>query len=142
MNVATIAGGLVALFVAAAAILHLRRRGAIPDVVGRTLRLLALAATAWIVIALLPFTVEDSGAAAGYLLGVPVAAVVCALLADLAHRAVGIVTTVAALVVLVWALLLGLGIGLWFVIPAVLLGMAAVATTAARPAREPSNQGA
>lgn len=140
MNVATIAGGLVALFIAAAAIAHLRRNGAKRGAVGRMFRILALAATAWIVIALWPFTVEDSGAAAGYLLGVPVAAVVLALVADLTHRAVGLVTTVAALVVLVWALLLGLGIGLWFVIPAVLLGMAAVATTATRPAREPSNQ--
>ncbi|MFG1868490.1 hypothetical protein [Micromonospora arborensis] len=130
MNVATIAGGLVALFIVAAAFVTLRGRGTAPRSVGLIMRLLAVAATAWIVVALLPFTIDDSGAAAGYLLGVPVVVAVCPLIADLTHRAVHITTTVAALVMLVWALILGLGIGLWFVLPAVLLGMAAIATTA------------
>ncbi|MET7671667.1 hypothetical protein [Micromonospora luteifusca] len=142
MNVATIAGGLVALFIAAAAFVSLRGRGATPGSVGLLLRLLAIAVTAGIVVALLPFTIDDSGAAASYLLGVPVVAAVCPLIADLTHRAVGITTTVAALVMLVWALILGLGIGLWFVLPALLLGMAAIATTGSRHAAAPRNQDA
>ncbi|MGC4811109.1 hypothetical protein ACLQ29_11340 [Micromonospora sp. DT228] len=142
MNVATIVGGLVALFVVAAAIVSLRRRGTTPDSVGQLLRLLAVAATAWIVVALVPFTIEDSGAAAFYLLGVPVVAVICPLIADLAHRAVATTTTVGALVMLAWALLLGLGIGLRFALPALLLGAAAIATMASRGATAPSNQDA
>ncbi|MEU7800864.1 hypothetical protein AB0B10_16500 [Micromonospora arborensis] len=142
MNVATVAGGLVALFIAAAAFVSVRRRGGAPGSVGLVLRLLAVAATAWIVVALMPFTIDDSGAAASYLLGVPVVVAVCPLIADLTHRAVGITTAVAALVMLLWALILGLGIGLWFVLPALLLGMAAIATTASRPATAPRNQDA
>jgi predicted histidine transporter YuiF (NhaC family) len=105
------------------------------------LRLLAFAATVGIVIALLPSTVTDSGASAGYLLGVPVVAAVGPLVADLAGRAVGITTTVGALVMLVWGLLLGLGIGFWFIIPALLLGMAAVAGISSRRAAVPGNPG-
>ncbi|MFF0154083.1 hypothetical protein [Micromonospora sp. NPDC005203] len=142
MNVATIAGGVVALFIAAAAFVSLRGRAPASGAAGLLLRLLALAATAWIVIALAPFTIDDSGAAAGYLLGVPVVAAVCPLIADLAHRAVATTTTVGALVMLVWALLLGLGIGLWFVLPALLLGAAAIAAMANRGATVPRNQDA
>jgi hypothetical protein len=135
--VAGIAGALVALFVVVAAVVHLRGHGATPAVFGRALRLLALAATAWITIALLPFTIDDSGAAAGYLLGVPVVVAVGVVVADLAHRAVGITTTVGALVMLVWGLYLGLGIGLWFMIPALLLGAAAVASVPSRRVTAP-----
>ncbi|GGO25298.1 hypothetical protein [Micromonospora parathelypteridis] len=142
MNVATIVGGLVALFIVAAAFVSLRRRGAAAGSVGLMLRLLAIAATAWIVVALLPFTIDDSGGAASYLLGVPVVAAVCPLIADLTHRAVGVTTTVSALVMLLWGLLLGLGIGLWFVLPALLLGVAAIATMATRHAAVPRNQDA
>ncbi|MFG2046631.1 hypothetical protein ACGFIW_04280 [Micromonospora sp. NPDC048935] len=134
MNVATLVGGLVALFIVATALVRIRRRGAASGSVGLLLRLLAIAATAWIVIALLPFTIEDSGGAISYLLGVPVVAAVCPLVADLTHRAVGITTTVSAVVLLLWALLLGLGVGLWFVLPALLLGMAAIATVPGRGA--------
>lgn len=139
LNVATVAGGVVALFIAAAALVGLRGRGATPGAIGRMWRRVAFAVAAGIAIALLPYTVEDSGAAAGYLLGVPVVAAGCALIADVAHRAVGVTTTIAALVTLVWALLLGLGIGLWFVLPALLLGIAAVATPASRRATVPSD---
>ncbi len=139
---ATVAGGVLALFIAGAAFVYLSRHGATPGAVGRVLRLLAFAATVWIVVALLPFTVADSGAAAGYLLGVPVIAAGCALIADMARRAVGITTTVAAVVMLVWGLILGLGIGAWFILPALVLGMAAVATISSRHVTVPSNQDA
>ncbi|MFI6821590.1 hypothetical protein ACIBJE_11645 [Micromonospora sp. NPDC050187] len=125
---------ILALFITAAAFVHLGRNRAAPGAVGRVLRLLAFAATAGIAIALLPFTVADSGASAGYLLGVPVAAAACPLIADLTGRAVGITTAVGALVMLVWGLILGLGIGLWFILPALLLGMAVVAGISSRRA--------
>jgi hypothetical protein len=131
---APIAGGVLALFLAATAFVYLGRHGTTPRVVGRVLRLLAFAVTVGIVAALLPFTVEDSGAAAGYLLGVPVAAAVGALVADFAQIAVGTATVVAALVMLAWALILGLGIGLWFTLPALILGTAAIATMSSRRA--------
>ncbi|SCL37371.1 hypothetical protein GA0074692_4644 [Micromonospora pallida] len=141
MNMATIVGGFLALFVTAAAFMYLSRHRTTPNVVGRVLRLLAFAATAAIVIALLPSTLRDSGASAGYLLGVPVVAAVGPLVADLTGRAVGITTTVGALVMLVWGLILGLGIGLWFVVPALLLGMAAVATIPSRRVAATGNPG-
>jgi len=139
---AMIVGGVLALFLAVAAFMYLGRHGATPGVVGRVLRLLAFAATGGIVVALLPFTVEDSGAAASYLLGVPVVAAVSALIADLAHRAVGITTAVAALVMLAWGLILSLGIGFWFTLPALLLGIAALATISSRHATVSSHQDA
>ena len=142
MNMATIVGGVLALFIAAAAFVYWSKNAAAPDVVGRVLRLLAFAATVGIAIALLPFTVEDSGAAATYLLGVPVVAAVSALIADLTRRAVAITTTIAALVTLAWGLLLGLGIGLWFVLAALLLAIAAIATISSRRATATDNQNA
>ncbi|BCJ77968.1 hypothetical protein CS0771_75120 [Catellatospora sp. IY07-71] len=138
---ATIAGVTVALFLGAAALRHFSRHRAAPDAVGRVLRLLAAAAAVGIAVALLPFTIEDSGAAAGYLLGVPVVAALCPLLADLAGRAVGVTTAAGALVLLGWSLLLGLGIGLWFAVPAVLLAVAAVAGVPARRAAGPGTRG-
>jgi hypothetical protein len=139
---AAVVGGVLALFLAAAAFMYLGRHGATPAVVGRVLRLLAFAATVGIAVALLPFTVADSGAAAGYLLGVPVVAAVIALVADLTHRAVGVTTAVAAVTMLAWGLLLGLGIGLWFTLPALILGMAAVATITSRQATASSEKNA
>ncbi|MEV4412312.1 hypothetical protein [Catellatospora sp. NPDC049609] len=142
MNVASTVGAVLALFIASAAVMYWSRHRAAPDAVGRVLRLLALAATAGIAVALLPFTVDDSGAAAAYLLGVPVLAAVCPVVADLAGRAVAVTTTVAALVLLAWGLLLGLGVGLWFLIPALLLGTAVVAGIASRGAAVTGGQGA
>ncbi|GAA1875098.1 hypothetical protein [Asanoa iriomotensis] len=130
MTVATLIGAVLALFIALAAFAYFRRQPAI----GRLLRLLAFAATIGIAVALLPFTLDDSGAAASYLLGVPVVVAVAVLLADLSGRAVGAATTVGALVMLAWGLILGLGIGFWFLIPALLLGAAAIASISSRPA--------
>jgi hypothetical protein len=141
VNIATIVGGVLALFIAVAAFMYLSRHRATPDAVGRVLRLLAFAATIGIAIALLPFTVADSSASAGYLLGVPVVAAACTLIADLTGRAVGITTTVGALVMLVWGLILGLGIGPWFILPALLLGIAVVARISSRRAAATGNQG-
>lgn len=143
MNVATIVGGVLALFVAVTAFVHLGRRRTAPRVVGRALRLLAFATTLGTATSLLPVTVADSGAATSYLLGVPLAAALLPLVADLTGRAVGVATALGALVMLCWGLLLGLGDGVYFVIPALLLGAAAVASIVPRrgsPARDHEDQ--
>ncbi|MCZ7423502.1 MULTISPECIES: hypothetical protein [unclassified Micromonospora] len=132
MTVAGVLGVVLALFVAAAAFVYLGRRRAMPGALGRSLRLLALGVTLWIAVAVLPDTLSDSGAAAGYLLGVPTVAALLPLAADLAGRAVGVTTTLAAMVMLVWGLLLGLGDGVYFVIPALVLGAAAVVSVTPR----------
>ncbi|MFI7552783.1 hypothetical protein ACIBQ2_23895 [Micromonospora sediminimaris] len=132
MNVAAIVGGGLALFIAVAALVHLGRRRATPYALGRSLRLLALGVTLGIAIAVLPATVSDSGAAAGYLLGVPTVVALLPLGADLVGRVVGIATTLAAIVMLAWGLLLGLGDGGYFVIPALILGAAVVASITPR----------
>ncbi|MCA2212051.1 hypothetical protein [Jidongwangia harbinensis] len=137
---AALVGGALAVFLAAATVVYLRGRGGTPGIVGRALRMLAFAAAVGIVVALLPFTVEDSGAAAIYLLGVPLVAATAALAADLTGHAVGLTTTIAALVTLAWGLLLGLGIGMWFAIPAVILGCAAIATLSSRDPAVPSGR--
>ncbi len=132
MTVAGVLGVLLALFVAAAAFARLGRRRATPDALGRSLRLLALGVTLGIAVAVLPDTVSDSGVAASYLLGVPTIAALLPLAADLVGRAVGVTTTLAAIVVLAWGLLLGLGDGVYFVIPALVLGAAAVVSVTPR----------
>ncbi|MEV1013348.1 MULTISPECIES: hypothetical protein [unclassified Micromonospora] len=102
----------------------------------RVLRWSALAITVLVAAALTPFTVDDSGSAASYLLGVPVVAAVLPVLAQRFGRLAGVVDLVAALVIGGWGLLLGLGIGAAFLPATVLLIASAVVGT--RPAR-PSN---
>lgn len=139
MNVAAIVGGVLALFVIVAALLYLSRRRGAPQALGRSLRLVALGLTLGIVVALLPDTVSDNGSATGYLLGVPVVAALLPLAADLTGRAVGATTALCALVMLAWGLLLGLGDGVYVVVPALVLGAAAIASITSRrglPVRE------
>jgi hypothetical protein len=83
--------------------------------------------------ALTPYTVDDSGSAASFLLGVPVVAAVLPVLAQRFGRLGGIVDLVAAVVIGGWGLLLGLGIGGAFLPAAVLLIASAVVTRPARP---------
>ncbi|MGC4771642.1 hypothetical protein ACLQ25_22085 [Micromonospora sp. DT44] len=99
----------------------------------RVLRWSALAITVLVAAALTPFTVDDSGAAASYLLGVPVVAAVLPVLGQRFSRLAGVVDLVAALVIGGWGLLLGLGIGAAFLPAAVLLVASAVAPRPARP---------
>lgn len=99
----------------------------------RVARWSALAITVLVAAALTPYTVDDSGAAAAYLLGVPVVAALLPVLAQWAGRLTGVADVVAALGITGWGLLLGLGIGVAF-LPAVLLLIAsAVGAGAPRP---------
>ncbi|MCG5450607.1 MULTISPECIES: hypothetical protein [Micromonospora] len=97
------------------------------------LRWSALAITVLVAAVLVPFTVDDSGAAAGYLLGVPVVAALLPVLAQRVGRLTVVADLVAALVLTGWGLLLGLGIGVAFLPAVILLIASAGGTRAPRP---------
>lgn len=97
------------------------------------LRWSALAITVLVAAALTPFTVDDSGAAAGYLLGVPVVAASLPILAQRAGRLTLVADLLAALVLTGWGLLLGLGVGVAFLPAVILLIASAAGTGAPRP---------
>ncbi|MGI5519350.1 hypothetical protein ACQEUX_00145 [Micromonospora sp. CA-259024] len=106
----------------------------------RVVRWSALAITVLVAAALTPYTVDDSGPAASYLLGVPVVAATLPVLAQRIGRLGGVVDVVAALVIGGWGLLLGLGIGGAFLPAAVLLIAGAVGTRPPPAAPEPVNR--
>ncbi|MEV4721217.1 hypothetical protein AB0J94_28835 [Micromonospora noduli] len=97
------------------------------------LRWSALAITALVAAVLAPFTVDDSGTAASYLLGVPVVAALLPVLAQRIGRLAVVADVVAALVLTGWGLLLGLGIGVAFLPAVILLIASAAGTWAPRP---------
>ncbi|WP_327040133.1 hypothetical protein OG400_19715 [Micromonospora ureilytica] len=97
------------------------------------LRWSALAITVLVAAALTPFTVDDSGTAATYLLGVPVVAALLPVLAQRIGRLTLVADLVAALVLTGWGLLLGLGIGGAFLPAVILLIASAAGTWAPRP---------
>ncbi|MGC4757686.1 hypothetical protein [Micromonospora trifolii] len=97
------------------------------------LRWSALAITALVAAVLAPFTVDDSGTAASYLLGVPVVAALLPVLAQRVGRMTMVADLVAALVLTGWGLLLGLGIGVAFLPAVILLIASAAGSRAPRP---------
>ncbi|MFI6236850.1 hypothetical protein ACIBD9_25100 [Micromonospora sp. NPDC050784] len=96
------------------------------------LRWSALAITVLVAAALAPLTVDDSGVAASYLLGVPVVAALLPVLAQRAGRLALVADLGAAFVITGWGLLLGLGIGGAFLPAAILLIASAVGSWAPR----------
>lgn len=126
MNVATIIGILVALFVAAAAFFYLRGKPAGTQQVGRALTWLAFAGTLGITIAVLPAALDDSPSVP-YLLIVPLLAALLAVIADLTRTAVGVLTGVAALVMLAMGLFFAMFLTPLFLAAALVLAGAAVA---------------
>jgi hypothetical protein len=103
-----------------------------PAAADRALRRAGLVLTALVAAVLTPSTVEDSGVAAAYLLGVPVAGAAIPLLAELRDSAVTLADAVGAAVVTGWGLLLALGIGMFFLPGGFLLLAAMIARIAAR----------
>jgi hypothetical protein len=87
----------------------------------RVLRWAALALTVVTSAVLTPFTIGDSGSAAAYLLGVPVAAAVIPVAADLLGRGTTVADATGAIAMTVWGVLLALGIGMAFLPAAFLL---------------------
>src|SRR5829696_3577206 len=124
MVIGLVAGAVVLLLAAA---VTLRRRQSAVGILCR----LALAVTVVLAVLLAPGTASDAGWFAAVLLGVPVVLALAPVLA----RGARPVTTAGAVVMLGWGLLLGLGLGLWFVLPALLLGVAAAAGTGRTAAR-------
>lgn len=113
-----------------------RTRSAPPDRFAALLRLVGAAAT--LVVAVLVAVVwwSDAGAFLLVLTGVPVVAVAPVVLLTTAGRPAAVVTWSAALVVLPWGVLTGLGAGAWFTAPGlVLLAAALVSTPALRSSR-------
>ncbi|MBF9130445.1 hypothetical protein I0C86_15975 [Plantactinospora sp. S1510] len=102
----------------------------------RFVRWSGLGITALVAATLAPFTIEDAGAAASYLLGVPVIAAALPLLAQRLPGRAGFVDLVAGAVIGGWGLLLALGgIGVAFLPPALLF--VAAAAQALVPDRRP-----
>ncbi|MER7443398.1 hypothetical protein [Micromonospora avicenniae] len=102
--------GALAAVVAVGVLLLIRR----PAAASRLVRLTGLVITLLVAAVLTPWTVQDSGAAASYLLGVPVLAATVPMLAGRSARLAGIADLVAAAVICGWGLLLALGIGVAF----------------------------
>lgn len=96
----------------------------------RRLRWLVLGLTVAVAAGLSPHTVADSGAAAWYLLGVPVLAALVPVVADAAGVATGVADAAGAVLMTGWGLLLALGIGTAFLPGGVLLCALAVAALA------------
>lgn len=136
--IAAIAGVGVFLFLAVAILVRLRGRWAVPGTIGRALRWTGVAATVGIAVALHPGLSAEGGGAAVDLLGVPLVAAAAVLVSDLAGRAVAFVTTVVALAMAAWGLVLGLGLGFCFVVPALVFGIAALASVRPRGLATPS----
>jgi len=106
-------------------VLSMRR----PAEAGRMLRRAAPVLTVLVAALLTPYAVADSGAAAAYLLGVPVAGALVPVVAERARVAwQPVADAVGAVVITVWALLLALGIGMVF-LPSALLLFAALPTS-------------
>ncbi|MEV6373455.1 hypothetical protein [Micromonospora musae] len=108
--------GALAAVLAVGLLLLIRR----PAGAQRLARLAGLAITVLVAAALTPWTVQDSGPAASFLLGVPVLAALGPVLAERSERLAEIADVVAAVVIGSWGLLLALGIGVAF-LPVVLL---------------------
>ncbi|WP_033441843.1 hypothetical protein [Saccharothrix sp. NRRL B-16314] len=136
--IAAVAGVCVFLFLAVAVLVRLRGRWAVPGTIGRALRWTGVAATVGVGVALLPGLSAEGGSAAAYLLGVPLVAAAAVVVSDLAGRAVAFVTTVVALVMGAWGLVLGLGLGFYFVVPALVFGIAALTSVRPRGLTTPS----
>ncbi|PSL56243.1 hypothetical protein B0I31_104534 [Saccharothrix carnea] len=136
--IAAVAGVCLVLFLTVATLVRLRGRWAVPGTIGRALRWTGVAATVGIAVALLPVLSADSGSASAYLLGVPLVAAAVVAVADLTGRAVAFVTTVVALAMAAWGLVLGLGPGFYFVLPALVFGIAALTSVRPRGLTTPS----
>ncbi|RZU76803.1 hypothetical protein [Micromonospora sp. IBHARD004] len=128
-----VTAGAFAAVLAVGLLLLIRR----PAAAKRLVRLAGLVITVLVAAVLTPWTVQDSGPAASYLLGVPVLAATAPVLARRSDRLAGIADIVAAVVICGWGVLLALGIGVAF-LPVVPLYVAS-ATRSFTPRMSTSN---
>ncbi len=96
--------------------------------VARWLRWAALAVALAVSVALTPAVTRDAGGFAIIALGLPVLLAAAPLVAQRSPRGAAAVTWACGLLLLAWALLLGLGIGLYLLPAAVLLLLAAASS--------------
>lgn len=101
---------------------------------GSLLRWAALVLTVGIVARVLPVSLDGDGWFPYALVGIPLVAAVAPLLAQAVGRLEATVTALAAVVMFGWGLLLALGVGGYFVFPALVLGLAAAFSIRSRPA--------
>lgn len=107
--------------------LYQRSRGATLWV-PRVLRLAALALTLGIAAVTIGWVWQDSGSFGLVLIGVPLLCCLVAVVSDATGFRTAMLTTVAAVGLLIWSLLTVVGLGLYFVGPAILLAAAAATT--------------
>jgi hypothetical protein len=135
-------GGLLIVVLATVAYVGVsyRRSPAARRRVSRVLRLVAAASALIIGVMWLPFAWSDSGSFGLVLVGVPLLCCLAAVLADFADMRPALTTTLAAAALLVWSLITVVGVGLYFLVPAVVLAAAAVTSWQQdrRPAPDPT----
>lgn len=118
MGPVSITVGVLLLLTAAILVVLVARRS---FATAALLRRSACALTLAVVLALTPRTFDAAGAAAGYMLGVPVLLALVILLSDMAGRGVRVVTAVGGVAMLVWSLVFHSTIGLALLPSALLL---------------------
>lgn len=129
MSVVSVAGVLIIslLLVGVLGALYQRTPAATPWV-PRVLRLAALLFTLTIAVVFFDWVWQDSGWFGLLLIGVPVLCCLVAVLADATGFRAAMLTTLAAVGLLLWSLLTIVGLGLYFLGPAIILAAAAATT--------------
>lgn len=129
MSVVSVAGVLIIslLLVGVLGALYQRTPAATPWV-PRVLRLAALLFTLTIAVVFFDWVWQDSGWFGLLLIGVPVLCCLVAVLADATGFRAAMLTTLAAVGLLLWSLLTIIGLGLYFLGPAIMLAAAAATT--------------
>lgn len=103
------------------------RRSGAP--VARWLRLVAVILTLVVAAVVAAPAWDDSGSFALVLVGIPVGCAAIVLMTSLVGRSAALAAWVAGGVMMLWGLLTGLGLGAYFLVPAVLMIAAAAAST-------------
>ena len=124
-------GALIVLLVGLvmAVSLWLGTRPGTPEILAPALRVAAAVVTLGVGAGMAPAAWRDSGAFALALVGVPAVAALAVLGLTVARRPATAVTWAAAAVILAWGLLTALGLGVAFLGPALLMTLAAGAST-------------
>ena len=129
MSILSVGGVLIASLVLVGVLgaLYQRTPAATPWV-PRVLRLAALLLTLMIAVVFFGWVWQDSGWFGLLLIGVPVLCCLLAVLADATGFRTAMLTTLAAVGLLLWSLLTIVGLGLYFLGPAIILAAAAATT--------------
>jgi hypothetical protein len=132
VNVATVIGVTVGALAGVAGFIMLFGRRSAPMAVGSVFRCLALALTLVISVVIFAAAIDDTDLGfMTFLVSVPLVTAAVPLVFDVTGRA----TAVCAALMLACGVVLALGIGLYYLAPALLLGIAAVASVQAGTVR-------